>query len=136
MTLCIRSTNCEQLDLMRYRGMSVLRKICWIPAVVLYLTSTCGAQVPPPLTLDQAISEAMANNLNLIAERYNLSVAETRIITARLRPNPVFSAGGDHLDLLGTGYNRVNMAGPEEYAVRTDFILEGAGKRDNRIAVA
>ena len=51
-----------------------------------------------PLTLDQAIDEAVANNLNLIAERYNLSVAKARIITARARAKPNFSTEGDHLD--------------------------------------
>src|SRR5262249_6142160 len=104
--------------------MGVLRKIGWFSAVLLYLSTTCGAQVPQPLTLDQAMSEAMANNLSLIAERYNLSVAEAKIITARLRPNPIFTAEGDHLDLLGTGFNKINEAGPQEYAVRTDFPLE------------
>src|SRR5262249_13708591 len=103
---------------------------------VLSVASTCEAQVPQSLTLDQAISEATAHNLNLIAERYNLSVAEAKIITAGLRPNPIFTAEGDHLDLLGTGYNDVNKAGPPEYSVRTDFILERGGKRDSRIAVA
>jgi len=46
------------------------------------------------------------------------------LITARVRPNPVFSLGGDHLDLLGTGYNDVNRAGPAEYSMRTDFLFE------------
>src|SRR5262249_9105799 len=36
----------------------------------------------------------------------------------------------------GTGYNDINKAGPPEYAVRTDFLLERGGKRDSRIAVA
>ena len=86
--------------------------------------------------MDEAIHEAIANNLNLIAEHYNLSVADARILTAKLRPNPVFTAEGDHLDLLGTGFNRINMAGPAEYSVRTDFVLEGPGKRASRIEVA
>jgi outer membrane protein, heavy metal efflux system len=115
---------------------SLLQRISWISTFVLSIASTCGAQVPQPLTLDQAISEATVNNLNLIAERYNLSVAEAKIITAGLRPNPIFTAEGDHLDLLGTGYNNINKAGPPEYSVRTDFILERGGKRDSRLAVA
>jgi outer membrane protein, heavy metal efflux system len=88
------------------------------------------------LTLDDAINEAIASNLNLVAERYNLSVAEARIITARLRPNPVLSLYGDLLPLAGTEFNSTNMAGPPEFGARTDFILERGGKRDSRIAVA
>ena len=99
------------------------------------------AQLPPPiatkpLTLEEAVREAIDRNLDLVAEKFNLSVADARIITAKLRPNPVFSVGGDHLDILGTGYNPVNQAGPTEYSVRTDFLLERGQKRASRIAVA
>jgi cobalt-zinc-cadmium efflux system outer membrane protein len=88
------------------------------------------------ITLEQALAEALEKNLSLLAERVNISIAEARLITARLRPNPVVSAGGDHLDLLGTGFNEINNAGPAEFNVRTDFTIERAGKRSSRIAVA
>src|SRR5262249_13241335 len=91
---------------------------------------------PAAISLDDAVREALDRNLDILAERYNLTLADTRIITARLRPNPVVSVGGDHLDLLGTGYNSENMAGPAEYSIRTDFVLERGGKRESRIAVA
>src|SRR4249920_2561705 len=116
--------------------MDALRKAGWIFALVLSLVPGCWSQTPQPLKLDQAIDEAIANNLDLVAERYNLSVAQAKIITARLRPNPIFTTEGDHLDLLGTGFNSINNAGPPEFGVRTDFVLEGAGKRESRIAVA
>jgi len=88
------------------------------------------------ITLEQALAEALEKNLSLLAERVNISIAEARLITARLRPNPVLSAGGDHLDLLGTGFNEINNAGPEEFNLRTDFTIERGGKRSSRIAVA
>jgi outer membrane protein, heavy metal efflux system len=88
------------------------------------------------ITLEQALAEALEKNLSLLAERVNISIAEARLITARLRPNPVLSAGGDHLDLLGTGFNEINNAGPAEFNVRTDFTIERARKRSSRIAVA
>ena len=88
------------------------------------------------ITLEQALAEALEKNLSLLAERVNISIAEARLITARLRPNPVVSAGGDHLDLLGTGFNEINNAGPAEFNVRTDFTIERAGKRSSRIAAA
>ncbi len=87
-------------------------------------------------TLDQAVSEAIERNAGLLAERYNLAVADARLITARLRPNPVLTLEGDHLDLLGTGYDSVNNAGPPEYSARTDFILERGSKRERRIETA
>jgi len=87
-------------------------------------------------TLSQAVSEALEKNLGLLAEKYRLGIADARIATARLRPNPVLTAEGDHLDLLGTGYDSVNNAGPPEYSLRTDFVLERGGKRSSRIATA
>src|SRR5262245_55536588 len=116
--------------------MSVLHVVARVVALIICFAFVSFAQSSPSLTLDGAINEAIASNLNLIAERYNLSVAEAKIITARLRPNPVLTIEGDHLPLLGTEFNSINMAGPPEYAVRTDFILERGGKRDDRIAVA
>src|SRR2546421_79437 len=41
------------------------------------------------LTIDQAVAEAMDHNLSLVVERYNVTVAEARTLTAGLRPNPV-----------------------------------------------
>jgi cobalt-zinc-cadmium efflux system outer membrane protein len=96
-----------------------------------------GAQtLPDKVTIGQAVQKAVDRNLSLLAERYNLSIAEARIITAKLRPNPVFSAGVDYLDILGTGFNTYNAAGPSEYNLRTDFLLERGGKRERRIELA
>ena len=94
------------------------------------------AQSPHTLTVDEAVREAIASNLDLAAARYDISVADARQITARLRPNPVMTVSADHLDLLGTGYNTTNNAGPNEYAYRTDFILERGGKRAARMELA
>jgi outer membrane protein, heavy metal efflux system len=88
------------------------------------------------LTIEQAVTMALDKNLSLLAERYNVPVADAKIITAGLRPNPVFSAGLDYQDILGTGFNDTNGAGPSEFNVRTDFTLEGGGKRHRRVEVA
>jgi cobalt-zinc-cadmium efflux system outer membrane protein len=88
------------------------------------------------LTVEQAVQEALTNNLNLLAQRANISIAQARVLGARLRPNPVVSVDADHLDLLGTRFNEVNGAGPQEYAVRTDFTIERGAKRARRVEVA
>ncbi len=108
------------------------------------VVSAVGQTASPPqtdprpaiVTVDQAIREAIDHNLTLLAAKYDVTVAEARMITARLRPNPVLSLSADHLDWLGTGYTLQNSAGPEEYAGRTDFVLERGRKREARIAVA
>jgi cobalt-zinc-cadmium efflux system outer membrane protein len=62
------------------------------------LAAQPAAAPPDQVTIEQAVQEAVGHNLNLLAERYNLSIADARIITAKLRPNPVFSAGVDYVD--------------------------------------
>src|SRR5438552_3650211 len=89
-----------------------------------------GAQTPPePITIEQAVQEALTNNANLLAERLNVPLATARLVTARLRPNPVLTVDGDYLDVLGTGFAPENGAGPAEGSARIDFVFEGPGKR-------
>ncbi|BDC50820.1 cellobiose phosphorylase [Bryobacterales bacterium F-183] len=99
-----------------------------------------AAQTSPPapaaLTLDQAVQEAIANNLDLAAEKLNVSVAEARGITARLRPNPVLTVSGQSLNILGATYSPATPLGPNQMNIHTDFPLERGHKREQRIAVA
>lgn len=117
-----------------WRGVPVFARPFW-----LLLISCAGllAQAPTaPLTLDQAVQEALKANLNLLAERYNLSIADARIVTAGLRPNPVFTTGLDYQDLFAEGFNQENNGGPPEYTARIDWLFERGRKRENRLAVA
>ena len=103
---------------------------CFAPGAV------AAQSVVRSLTIDEAVNEAVQRNLALFAERANLSIAEAAFIAARLRPNPVLSGGADSLDLLGTGFNEINGAGPPQYAVRVDMPFERAHKRELREQVA
>lgn len=101
----------------------------------------CGQQASPSiamrvLTMEQAVAEAVENNLTVLAERANIPVAEATLITARLKPNPVLSLAADHLDVLGTRFNTVNNAGPNEVNARIDFLIERAHKREYRVETA
>lgn len=102
------------------------------------VTNPVAAQFRQPrvVTVSQAVQEAVDKNLNLLAERYNVSIAEAQIVTARLRPNPILIIAAGNLDLLGTGFDLENFAGPPEYSVGTDWIIERGGKRRRRIEVA
>jgi cobalt-zinc-cadmium efflux system outer membrane protein len=123
---------------MRLNYQRAIPAALWGAILALLPSSGLSARQPAAekLTLDQAISEALANNMALAAERANIAIAEARVLTARLRPNPVLSLGAGHQDLLGTGFDEINGAGPPEYAARTDFLLERGGKRHARMAVA
>lgn len=88
------------------------------------------------VTLDQAIQEAVTKNLDLAAEKLNISVAEAREITARLRPNPVLTVSGQSLNLIGANYSPSTPLGPNQLNIHTDFPIERGHKREERVAVA
>jgi cobalt-zinc-cadmium efflux system outer membrane protein len=95
------------------------------------MTARAAAQAPP-LTIDEAVAEAIDHNLSVIAERYNVAVADARVLTAALRPNPVVTASAMLPD--ATIYDA--SINPREAIVRGDFLIERGGKRDRRIEVA
>ena len=88
------------------------------------------------LSIDQAVTAAVDHNLNLLAARANLTIAEAQMVTARLRPNPVLSASADSLDWLGTPFTEANGLGPSQFAFRVDVPFERGGKRELRIQTA
>jgi outer membrane protein, heavy metal efflux system len=90
--------------------------------------------VLPVVTIDQAVAEAIENSPTLLAARLGVPVAEAALITAGLRPNPVFSYSSDYLSV--NGYNTSNSAGPPESAVRVDFPFERGHKRELRLSTA
>jgi cobalt-zinc-cadmium efflux system outer membrane protein len=98
-------------------------------------TSDSGA-LPQAVTLQQAIDEAIAHNLDLAVERFNVSVAEAKQITAALRPNPVLTLSGQTLNVFRLNLDSNSPLGPNAYTAHTDFVLERANKRQNRIEVA
>src|SRR5262252_898604 len=88
------------------------------------------------LSISEAVNESLQRNASLQAQRLSLTIADAAIVTAGLRPNPVVSGDADHLDLLGTGFDDTNNAGPPEYGIRVDFPIERGKKRDLRVDVA
>ncbi len=90
----------------------------------------------PVITIDQAIQEAISKNLDLIAQRLNVGVAEAREITARLRPNPVLTVAGQTLNLLGATYSPDTPLGPNQLNIHTDVPMERGHKREERISLA
>ncbi|MCS7041825.1 MAG: TolC family protein [Bryobacteraceae bacterium] len=89
------------------------------------------------LTLRQVIDEALERNLELLARRYDVSIAEARVLQARLRPNPRLGVDNIYLDLLGAGFDpQESPAGPTETSTSISWELETAGKRRLRTQAA
>jgi cobalt-zinc-cadmium efflux system outer membrane protein len=88
------------------------------------------------ITLDEAVGEALANNLDLTAEKLNIPVAEAREITARLRPNPVLTISGQTLDVLHAHFSPNTPFGPNQLNIHTDVPIERGRKREERMELA
>jgi outer membrane protein, heavy metal efflux system len=84
------------------------------------------------VTIVEAVTEAVDHNLSLLAERYNVTVAEAAVITAGLRPNPVVTVDAmlPQTALVDSG------VATREGAVRTDYVIERGGKRERRVEQA
>ena len=114
-----------------FRLRAFIAALCVLPAVA----GRASAQVSPPaspLTIEQAVREGLDHNLAGVAERYNLAVADARVLTASLRPNPVLTASA----MLPDAAIFTSNVNPKEGSVRADMLIERGGKRERRMEVA
>ncbi len=124
----------------RNRRRPVTRGTLWIGALLFAAWTTAHVRaadavaVPASssVTLADAVEEAIQHNLSLLAERFNVQVADAAILTASLKPNPVVTVNLFRPDraLVDAGIS------PYEEVFRTDYVLERGGKRERRIEQA
>jgi len=84
------------------------------------------------ITISDAVSIFLQQNLQLVAARYDIDTADAEKLTARLRPNPEISTNFSDipLDL------RRNFVTPQTYDYGISQTLEMGGKRKKRIDAA
>lgn len=89
------------------------------------------------LSVEQILEEAQKSNLRLLAERYNISIAEARIIQSRLRPNPSGILSVNYIDAFRQIFSpNTNNGGPREVNTGILFPYEWANKRKGRVELA
>jgi len=89
---------------------------------------------PDGLTLDTAIERVVQQNLNLLALRYEIPMADADVLTASLRANPIFYADGQ---LVPYGhFSNQRPGGQTQYDVNVTYPLDVWRKRKARILVA
>ena len=64
----------------------------------------CAQQVAGTLTLKEAEQRFLERNLSLIAERYNIDMAQAQVLQAKLFENPVISLEQNVYNLLNGKY--------------------------------
>src|SRR6476469_6552911 len=90
-------------------------------------TSTATAK--QSITLADAVSIFLRQNLQLVAARYDIDTVDAEKLTARLRPNPANSVGLSDIPLDF----RVNFIKPQTYSYGISQTFELGGKRSKRI---
>lgn len=83
------------------------------------------------LSLRDAEERFLACNLTLIAERYNIDIAEAQVIQAGLFENPVVSFEQNVYNRLNGKYFDIGREG--EAAVEIEQLIHIAGQRNNRV---
>ena len=84
------------------------------------------------VTVSEAVSIFLQQNLQLVASRYDVDTAEAEKLTARLRPNPVVSIGNSGIPILLNG----PFLQQQTFAYNISQDLELGGKREKRITAA
>lgn len=92
------------------------------------------AQKTTPLTLAQADSVFLKNNLLLLAEQYNLSAKDALILQARAYPNPLFTADVNAYDPDNNKVFHVNQSGQKAFSIEQLILLGGKRKAEIDIA--
>jgi cobalt-zinc-cadmium efflux system outer membrane protein len=96
-----------------------------------------GQQTPAPpgkrsVTISDAVSIFLQQNLQLVAARYDIDTADAEKLTARLRPNPELSVGFQGLPLNFSG----NLINQQQFSYGITQTFELDGKRRKRIDTA
>lgn len=101
---------------------------------LLYITTgTCFAQEHTHHKLDRIdyphyLQQVGQNNLEYIAEKYTLDIAEAAILVSKIFPDPELAlAGANNTQRLGLGY---------DFGAQLNWTLELGGKRKARVRVA
>ena len=87
------------------------------------------------LTVKQAEDIFLKNNLQLIAQHYNIGIAEAQVITAKLFPNPDINMSTGLYNPDARKYFDHSM-GQDEYAGSISQLFTTAGKRNKNIQLA
>ncbi|HEY0366384.1 MAG TPA: TolC family protein [Pyrinomonadaceae bacterium] len=85
-----------------------------------------------PITISDAVSIFLQQNLQLVAARYDIDTVDAEKLTARLRPNPEISVGFSDIPFTLNG----NPVNPQTFGYDFSQTLELGGKRRKRIDVA
>jgi cobalt-zinc-cadmium efflux system outer membrane protein len=101
-------------------------------ALLSAIDTKSGKQTIRTITVGDAVSIFLQQNLQLVAAKYDIDSAEAEKLTARLRPNPQISFTAADIPLM---LNR-ELVNPQTFDYSISQTFEMAGKRQKRMDVA
>lgn len=117
---------------MKYRS---LKRTCFTGLVVLCIAIPAFAQDTVHITLPGAEKQFLQKNLLLLSERYNIDIARTQVIQAKLYDNPSLSLSGNLYDPKQRSFFNVsNTTG--QYDIAVQQLIRLAGKRNKEVKLA
>jgi cobalt-zinc-cadmium efflux system outer membrane protein len=89
-----------------------------------------------PLSLDDAVRIALANNQAIRAQRLGIDISKADEITAGLKPNPSLALGFDGVPVAPSQFNATFFRDVAQYSAALSYTFERGGKRSERIVTA
>ena len=106
-------------------------------AVPLLFVSAGWGQATSRLTLEQAITLALAHNHTILATRNNILQNQAQEITANLRPNPTLSLDSQFLPFFSPqNFTGDNLDQLQQFDVGLGYLFERGHKRQRRLLAA
>ncbi len=97
--------------------------------LVLFAQLSVAEENPSPsLSLDQAVAEGLSANIDLLAAKYNIPLAEADELTAGLWANPSLGLNAS-LQPFGKNWNGSNAGGPKQEDLTLNYPVDLSGKR-------
>ena len=119
--------------------MSIKRKIMLCLVVWILCQPITFAQETIKLTFEQAEKQFLEKNRSLLAERYNIDIADAAIVQAKLLDNPTLTAGDLNFWKANAaeelGLSKAAFGNRIVYSVELEQMIRTAGKRRKLVAM-
>lgn len=117
--------------------LAVVRKFVSTLVLLLYASLAAAQSTPSRVSLEQAISLALAHNHVLKAARTQIQQNQAEEVTASLRPNPNLNWDSQFLPVFSPqNFTADNLSSIQQFDIGVDYLFERGGKRKRRIAAA
>jgi outer membrane protein, heavy metal efflux system len=101
-----------------------------LAALMIALAPSSKAAVSETLSIDQAVAQGLKSNLDILAAKYGVPLAEADEITAGLWVNPAVLFDAVAQPFSGN-WNQTNAGGPRQYDMIFSIPLDLSGKRSS-----